>query len=272
MKYFMLRDGYDVYFKENEVENPKGVIVITHGFAEHYSRYDYVANSFNNAGYAVIRYDLRGHGRNKEDIGHIESFNSFVEDLHEIINWTREKYKDIGVFTLGHSMGGLITGLYGIKYKDSVKGQVFSGAALGTLPSAEKQNRSLLKILKSVAKKITIKNPVDEAICTNKQVYIDYINDEFVLKKATISFYYEFLFAAVDTLNAGIKSYSLPCLITHGEKDRIVPPALSQNFYNKISSKDKELIFYKELYHEILNENEKDQIISDMVQWLNKHN
>ncbi len=271
MKYFMLRDGYDVYFKDDEISDPKGVVVITHGFAEHYSRYDYVANSFNEAGFAVIRYDLRGHGRNKEELGHIESFNDFVEDLHEIIKWTREKYKDKKVFTLGHSMGGLVTALYGIKYKDTIEGQIFSGAALGTLPSAEKQNRGLLKMVKMVAKKATIKNPIDDNLCSNRQVYIDYINDKFVLKKATINFYYEFLFNAVDSLNLGVGSYSLPCLITHGEKDKVVPPILSQNFHNNIISSDKELIFYKDLFHEILNENEKDQIISDMVKWLDKH-
>ena len=126
-------------------------------------------------------------------------------------------------------------------------------------------------MVKMVAKKATIKNPIDDNLCSNRQVYIDYINDKFVLKKATINFYYEFLFNAVDSLNLGVGSYSLPCLITHGEKDKVVPPILSQNFHNNINSSDKELIFYKDLFHEILNENEKDQIISDMVKWLDKH-
>jgi len=267
----MLRDGYDVYFKEDEIKNPKGVVIITHGFAEHYGRYNYVAKKFNEFEYAVIRYDLRGHGRNKEDIGHINNFDDFIEDLHEIVKWTKEKYKDLNVFTLGHSMGGLIVASYGIKYKDEVQGAIFSGASLGTLPSAEKQNRKLLKLLKSVAKKTMIKNPVDDGICTNKKVFEDYVNDKYVLKKATISFYYEFLFSAIDKLNLGMTNYDVPCLITHGEMDKIVPPALSQNFYNKIKSMDKEIIFYKGLFHEILNEDVKDQIISDMVSWLDKH-
>ena len=40
--------------------------------------------------------------------------------------------------------------------------------------------------------------------------------------------------------------------------------------YNSISSKDKEIKIYDDLYHEILNEKERDKILFDMINWLYK--
>jgi alpha-beta hydrolase superfamily lysophospholipase len=41
---------------------PKGIVVITHGYAEHCGRYHELANVIVGAGWAVLTYDCRGHG------------------------------------------------------------------------------------------------------------------------------------------------------------------------------------------------------------------
>ena len=41
---------------------PKGVVVITHGYAEHCGRYRELAHVIVNAGWAALSYDVRGHG------------------------------------------------------------------------------------------------------------------------------------------------------------------------------------------------------------------
>lgn len=265
-----LRDGVQIYYLKDSVENPKAVLLINHGFAEHSSRYDYVAQKFNDANYSVYRYDLRAHGRTKSELGHIESFQDFIDDANEMVNLIKKENKNIPVFMLGHSMGGLITALYGIKYPESITGQIFSGAALGYLPSVEGIKKYLFLILNTFLKKTKINNPIDDSLCSVQEVFYDYINDDLVLKEATINFYVEFLIKAVRSLNLGIRDYRYPCFLTHGEMDKVVPRKHSVNFYNNISSTDKEIKIYDNLYHEILNERERDQIIKDMVQWMNQ--
>ena len=44
-------------------EAPRGIVLITHGYAEHCGRYHEVAHVIVNAGWAAISYDVRGHGR-----------------------------------------------------------------------------------------------------------------------------------------------------------------------------------------------------------------
>lgn len=46
----------------NDVKNPKGVVQISHGMAEHARRYDAFAQFLNAAGYIVYADDHRAHG------------------------------------------------------------------------------------------------------------------------------------------------------------------------------------------------------------------
>ena len=42
---------------------PKAVVCLVHGLGEHTGRYAHVAAALNDAGYAVLGVDLRGHGK-----------------------------------------------------------------------------------------------------------------------------------------------------------------------------------------------------------------
>lgn len=268
MDYFKLRDGYELYFKEDITNKAKAILIISHGFAEHFSRYDYFVSSLNKSDYGVIRYDLRGHGRNKKDLGYISSFEDFILDLQEIYNHTLKKYPKTPIFLFGHSMGGLITAILVANSSLSLKGVVLSGPAVGELPSAKKLNRKLVKTICKIYDKFMIKNPIDRNLCKNVEVYYKYLNDEFVLHKASLRLYYEFIFEGRDKILKDKDKFSLPVLIVHGEEDKIVPISISKSFYNSISSEDKTFKKYKSLYHEILNEKERDYVIKDIISWL----
>jgi acylglycerol lipase len=54
----------------------------------------------------------------------------------------------------------------------------------------------------------------------------------------------------------------------HGRDDKIISFKSSENFYNNISSVNKQIKIYDNLYHEILNEPEKDTVINDILVWI----
>jgi alpha-beta hydrolase superfamily lysophospholipase len=64
---------------------------------------------------------------------------------------------------------------------------------------------------------------------------------------------------------------TIPALIMHGGDDRLVLPYASRKLYEAIASTDKTLKIYEGLRHEIFNEVERDKVLSDVVEWLNKH-
>lgn len=252
---------------DNLVDNAKAIIVINHGFAEHIGRYDWVSDQLNAHGYSVVRYDVKEHG---DSLGKVEHFTDFIADLRGIVVHARTIQPGIPVFNLGHSMGGLITALFGLEFGEMVDGQILSGPALGHLPAVAGIKKMGVSLLAKIAPNVMIKNVVENDICSDPEVVEAYKNDPKVLTHSRSKFIYEFAVAAPQYILDNVKSYECDVLLLHGEKDIIVPVELSENFLGNISSQDKELIIYPKLYHEILNEKSKGQVMSDILEWLEK--
>lgn len=89
---------------------PRGVVVITHGYAEHAGRYREVAAAIVRAGWAALAYDVRGHGQSPGQRGYIERFSVYLEDLAAAQATARGLVDATApLVLLGHSNGGLIT-------------------------------------------------------------------------------------------------------------------------------------------------------------------
>jgi len=267
--YLKLRDDIELFYKKDIPTEPKGLILINHGFAEHLGRYDYLAEMMVKEGYGIYRYDLRGHGKTRSTKGHIESYVDFILDTDEMVELMKKENPHLPIFILGHSMGGFITVLYGLRYPNKIKGQILSGAAVNTLPSAKGIKSYAFEFLNLFARMKKIGNPVSNDICSVEEVVTDYKEDPLVLKEATLNFYVQFLVKGRKQITNNISNYKCPCIILHGEKDKIVPKEIAHYFYNSISSDDKELKIYENLYHEILNESTKYEVILDIINWLN---
>lgn len=268
--YFKGKDGIRLHYKKDIPKEPKAVIIIVHGFAEHLGRYEHVKDKLYESGFAVYRYDLRGHGLTEGEKGYIDSFVEFIEDTDQLVNLVKSDLPRLPIYMLGHSMGGLITFSYGLKYNEKLKGQILSGAAIKRVPKVEGIKGGLIQLLNFFVPKMRVKNELSEDICTDKKVVEDYDNDELILKDATLNFYAQFLLKGTKFVKNNIQNYNYPCLIIHGEKDKIVPKESSIYMYNNISSKDKEIKIYEGLYHEIMNEVEKDMIVRDIINWIEK--
>jgi len=64
---------------------------------------------------------------------------------------------------------------------------------------------------------------------------------------------------------------TLPLLIVQGGEDALVDPSGAQMLYDQVSSEDKTLKIYEGLYHEVLNEPEREQVLGDIESWLEAH-
>ena len=74
---FRNKDNIELFVQKNLVENPKAIIVIVHGLAEHLGRYDYVASKLNDWGYSVYRFDNQGHGKSEGKRTYIKDYKNF---------------------------------------------------------------------------------------------------------------------------------------------------------------------------------------------------
>lgn len=262
------QDGIDIFCKKDIPDNPRAVIVIVHGFAEHLARYDNFTQKLNENRIACYRFDDRGHGRSTGLMLHVESYNDYINDAELIVQKAKSEFPGLPLFMFGHSMGGFIATIYGEKYKDRLDGQILSGAATDEPPQSNPVLKAVINILNSFCPNFRIKNDLSELISRDKEVVNKYRNDPLIHCKATVRFFKQFIIEGITYLKNNMKDYSYPCLILHGKDDKLVKCKSSENFYSNISSKDKKIKIYDNLYHEILNEPEKDIVINDIMIWL----
>jgi alpha-beta hydrolase superfamily lysophospholipase len=96
-------------------EQPKALVCLVHGFAEHMGRYTHVAEYFNAQGYGLIGFDLRGHGQSGGRRGHTPSYDDLIENIREMLALAAEKLEGLPLFLYGHSMGGNLVANYLIR-------------------------------------------------------------------------------------------------------------------------------------------------------------
>ena len=85
-------DNKYIYQYLSDISNPKGIIHICHGMAEHIKRYKWLINKLNKDGFHVISIDHRGHGnRIKNSLkGYFSDKNGWIHVVEDQINLTKE--------------------------------------------------------------------------------------------------------------------------------------------------------------------------------------
>ena len=76
------------------------------------------------------------------------------------------------------------------------------------------------------------------------------------------------LLKATDRMKAEFGTLKLPLLIMHGTLDKATVPAGSQEFHAAAGSADKTLKLYEGHFHDLLNDLGKEQVLADIVAWL----
>ncbi len=256
-------DGRELYLVKSPIENQKAVVIFVHGLGEHLGRYNYLTKKFNEAGFSVYRFDHRGHGHSDGARAFYEDYNELIDDVNHIVDLAKKENPDYPLFVLGHSMGGYAVACYGVKYPDKVNGIIISGGL----------TRDKAGLITSLSRDLNpimyLPNTLGSVVSRDPDVVKAYGEDPLVLKEISVGLYYA-LSNGLQWLLDNTANFNYPVLILHGGDDRIVSCEDSIEFYDAISSADKELKVYDILFHEILNEPEKDAVIGDILNWLNK--
>ena len=111
--------------------------MLVHGYGEHIGRYDHVAQALVERGAVVVGPDHAGHGESEGERVLIDDFETVVDDLHAVVERTREQHPGLPVVMVAHSMGGLIATRYAQRHREDLAGLVLSGPAIGLGPVIE---------------------------------------------------------------------------------------------------------------------------------------
>jgi alpha-beta hydrolase superfamily lysophospholipase len=251
--------------------DPRAQIVLVHGASEHSGRYEWTASQLVAAGYAVYALDHRGHGKSGGPRALIDRMDNAVADVGTLIDIAAGEQPGKGrPLLFGHSMGGCIALAFATRRQDEIDALILS-APVAALEAASPAQRIAGSVLSVIAPKLGI-FPIDSSTVSRDPAVVvaydaDPLNYHGKLPARTV----HELAAEVGRFPESLQRLTLPLLVMVGTGDTLVPPAAAELVYEKASSEDKTIKRYDGLYHEIVHEPERDQVIADLTGWLGAH-
>lgn len=250
---------------------PRGTVLLVHGLGEHSGRYEHVARRLTERGFSVHAVDHEGHGRSDGRRGHIDRFARYLDGVEALLEAVRNEEGDCPRFLLGHSMGGLVSALFLLRHPSEFEGCVLSGPLVTSDAEPPALVMLLNRLLSVLAPRLGILKLDATAVSRDPDVVAAYIADPLVHDGKVTTRLVNELFVAAAALLDNANRIELPLLLLHGEADRLTSPEGSKRLHALAGSDDKTIRLYPGLYHEIFNEPEKDAVLDDVLDWLERH-
>ncbi|MEA2450675.1 MAG: acylglycerol lipase [Thermoleophilaceae bacterium] len=262
-------EGVRIFHQSWRPQAVRAVVVLAHGASEHSGRYEWTAERLAERGYATYALDHRGHGRSEGVRAYIDRMDNAVADLDALVHIAAGDQADVPVFLLGHSMGGCVALAYAIAHQDKLDGLLLS-APVAVLEAASLPTRVAGQVLSVIAPRLGVFDIDSTAVSRDPEVVRAYdadpLNYHGKLPARTVAE----LASTVARFPEALPRLTLPLLVMHGTADRLVPPAASDLVNERVGSEDKTYLRYPDLFHEILNEPERDQVVGDIADWLDE--
>ena len=276
---------------------PKAVVQLIHGIAEHIGRYDAFAKFLTQHGYVVAADDHMGHGGSAENglRGYFSGgWLSAVEDEKRLHDEISAQYPDLPYYILGHSMGSFYARQYFCEWGDELDGAIIMGT--GFQPKAlVAPARALCRVLavffgwehrsKLVAnlsflgynRGLEGRTPQDWL--NRDQAEVDkYRADERCMFTFTLNAYYS-MFSGIlrlhDPAFLAKMPKGLPLLFLAGDADPVgeqgkgVQRAIQS--LKDAGVQNIECKLYPGARHELLVETNHQEVFEDIGSWLEKH-
>ncbi len=266
-------EGFRIFYRCWHAEGePRAVVAILHGYAEHSGRYKHVAEYLVSLGYVVYALDHRGHGKSDGVRADVVRFEDYLTDLETFLDLVKEREPGRQVFLIGHSLGGAIATLFAARYGTELAGLVTSG--VGILVGGD-WLRLFVKLVKVLAIFVPPLLPIIPVPITrlsrDPQVVSQYLSDPLNYTGRMRARMGVQLLRASELIATEAHNIRLPVLFLHGAADCLARPRASQILYEQVSSVDRTVHIYDGLYHEIFNEPEQAQVLADAADWLETH-
>ncbi|MFC3884748.1 alpha/beta hydrolase [Bacillus songklensis] len=242
-----------------EAEYPRGVMVMVHGAAEHHGRYRWLIEMWRSIGLHVVMGDLPGQGLTTRRRGHIVSFDEYIEAVEA---WVKEAQKyDLPIFLLGHSMGGLAVIRTLQEKRLPIWGAILSSPALGLIQYPPAYMEFLSKGLNKLLPEMLFDSHLSaEKVTRNPEMREQDENDSLYVTKVSVRWYREF----TNAMNLAFKNIEklpdLPVLLMQAGEDKVVDKQIVKQWFDELDISEKIYKEWQELYHEIFNEPEKDDV------------
>ena len=277
----------------------KGVIQIAHGMGEQANRFMEFAYELVRNGYIVYANDHRGHGKTagvQDNLGYIgdkDGFEKMTLDLFLLTELIKKEHPSLPLILFGHSMGAMLTQNYITKYGELINGAILSGTAgkKGLRPDlhdfvkeeikdkgADHRSEKIVDLHFGEYNRYFAPNQTDfDFMSRDLSVVNKYLSDPLNGFVFPLGFYNQ-LYEGISNLYEQNKleriPKSMPIYLFSGDRDPVGVFGKEvkelEDMYIKLGISDVKCDLYEGGRHEMLNEINKKEVISNVVKWIDE--
>jgi alpha-beta hydrolase superfamily lysophospholipase len=248
---------------------PWARVGLLHGYGDHCSRYLHFFRWLAERGVASHAIDFRGHGRSDGKRGFVKRWDEFLDDADALMEEAGMK-KSGGppVFMVGHSHGALVLAMAAIRGLSKVRGTIFSCPYFKSGVRVPWYKMVLARVADRCAPSIAIRSGLQpEWLCRDQELIEDSRNDPYGHHVATPRWFLTMQEAQREVMErAG--EFKLPMLMLVGKGDCIAVPEVAEKFFERAGSKDKKILVYPQMLHEVLREREREEVFGEVLAWM----
>lgn len=297
-KYFMEnftftgKNGCQIAAAKSVVPQAKGVVQIVHGIAEHKERYEPFCKYLNQNGYSVYLHDHRGHGGSRtEKPGYTTEKNGWkimVDEIRILSDIIKNENPQLPLFLFGHSMGSFLVRTYAIENSDCLNGLIVCATG-GPMPFLSFVGHTVARIQKKLSGGKKTAHFINKLslggyskfyggnnwLSRDRKTIEDYENDELCGFIPTVALFENLLYGTrfVNARkNIARMRKTLPILLIAGDGDPVGNFGKGvlkvETLFRQAGMNDVECKIYSEARHELLNETNKSEVMSDILNWI----
>lgn len=267
--YFRGFDDLELFYQSWIVENPTGIIIITHGLGEHSECYQRLVDGLSSLNINIYGWDLRGHGRSEGKRGVSLNFLDFCKDLKILLKHVKERQPELPLFLLGHSMGGLICNRTLLAFKDiKVEGLILSSPLCQPIVKVHRLKLAGGKVLAKWLPDTTLKTQVHyKQLTRDRDIINEYMHDHLRHDKINPQLFFDMIHHCQYLLEHA-SQIRLPVIVLQAGHDVLVSLEATQSYFKKITSEDKTFKIYEGYHHEIFNDIGRQAVYADIMTWM----
>jgi alpha-beta hydrolase superfamily lysophospholipase len=260
-----------LYYQSWHLEGePRAVLCILSGGGGHSSQYSHVGEYLASRGYAVYGLDSRGMGRSEGHRGYVDSWQDYRGDVRTFLKVVGNEVPGTPVFLMGQSLGAVMVLDYALHEPEGLQGIVASGVPLEQ-DAVSPMMLAAARLLAQVWPRFKVPLKLDKSAITRDPAEIKKREDDPLwFASSTARTGVEFL-KTVDWVKAHGADLRVPLLMNHGEKDTISLPGGAKAFFETVTYPDKELRIYEGGLHDPYCDLDRDQVLADLEDWIDRH-
>ncbi len=250
------------------VDEMEAAVILIHGYAEHSGRYGHLAKFLNSSNIGLFAMDLAGHGKSEGNRADIVKFEHYVDDISIYVEKIEEQLSLRPVFLMGHSMGASIAIQYAARHRFELSGLILTAPPLKTFSTIPKVIQEMARYVSAIAATVPVISMDPEMLSRDSNVIQEYNDDPLVYHgRIRARMAQQMVEGGKQALSVADKLI-LPVWAGHGTEDRIAHPDGTRMFIDTVKSEDKKYRYYGGLYHDILHEPEMNEVIFDIMKWI----